>query len=128
MKDAGVYVGYDSKRDRYVLDFQAASDEAAKVEFGNWYRGLVTPSKWEHRVLLRYALFRIGSTDAQGAEVLLAKPVCILWDEDVRLSYMAMFHFDPPSTDAEMAELDAEFARLDALDAARIARRGNEAA
>lgn len=125
----GCYVGYDTKRDRFVMDFQAASDDVAKREFCNWYRAMVRPSRWEHRKLMRYSLCKLGYAEARvGPREYLPKPLVLMWDEEVRMSHSWFWMADPPANASEDAELEAEFDRLDGLDAARLARRGNQAA
>lgn len=125
----GVYLAYDVKRDRFVMDFQAADDAAAKEEFSSWYRTTTRLSRWEHRKLLRYNLWRIGEADSRnGPERKLPKPLLLMWDEEVRLSWSWFWMSDPPCNEEEDEWSRREFERLDALDAARLARRGNQAA
>lgn len=121
------YVIVDYNRKRYALEFDAFSDEQAKREFGSWYNLLIRPSRWETRKLGRYYLYRQSRQEASG-RVFLDKPVIVMEDEEVRLSYDYFRMCDPPATDEEQAELDRDFERLDAADRARLARRGNQAA
>lgn len=121
----GLYVNYDSKRDRFVQMFEAASDDAAKNEFCFWYRAVVRPSRWEKRKLLRYALFLQAYVENR-VTTWLDKPVFLMWDEDVRMSHSWFWMADPPANAVEDEALEAEFDRLNALDAARLARRDNQ--
>lgn len=63
-----------------------------------------------------------------GRPVFYERPVRLMDDDEVRLSYGYFRMCDPPNDEKEDAELEAEFDRLDGLDAARLARRGNQAA
>lgn len=127
----GVYCVYDMKRDRFVNEVQCASDDVAMREFESWYRTMVRPSRWETRKLGRYFLVKIAYADSRsrnGPEEKLPKPVVLMLDDDVRMSWSWFWMADPPANEAEDAELLADFERMDAVDAARLARRGNQAA
>lgn len=115
---------YDYNRDRFSYEFRCPSDEKGRDEFSYWYNVIVNPGRWEKRKLMRYFLVRFGSI-VDGAEVPLDRPLVLMHDVEVRLSYKYFWHCDPPGNDAEQDEIDREFARLDALDQARLARHGN---
>lgn len=123
----GVYVAYDSKRDRFELQFRASSDEAAKREFCSFFREFIRPSRWEKRKLGRFSLFKLGHQEGPNDPVVkLPKPVCLMLDEDVRMDWQWFWMAEPPASEEDDKWLAAEYARLDALDAERIARRGNQ--
>lgn len=126
MPEFGVYVAYDEKRDRFVLDFHAVSDEEAKREFVSWYRIMTRPSRWETRKLYRYHLFKLGTAYRKDAEFLFKRPVHLMSDADVTLSWDVFVMSDPPATPEEAIACRAEFERVKALDDARIARKGNQ--
>lgn len=127
MSELLCFSAYDGNRDRIVMDFRAFSDELAREEFSAWYRGIVRSDRWERRILGRYVLFRFARV-VDGAEVKLPKPVVVMVDDDVRLSWSRFLLADPPEDDAAYEWLEREFERLDALDRERLARRGNQAA
>lgn len=116
MSETFEYVIYDYKRRRSVMDFRAYSDGAAIEEFSAFYREVIGGAKWEHRKVDRYYLVRV---DKDGDT-----PV-VMEDWQVRLSFERFFLADPPSNEADLVEIEREFARLDALDVERIARRSN---
>lgn len=127
MGDRCGYIVFDANRRRVSLEFDAFSDEKAREEFSSWYNRIVRPSRWEARKFGRYWLYRecrVVGRDRQYLE----KPVRLMCDDEVRLSYWMFRMSEPPNDDAEQAELDAEFERLDKLDRERLARRGNQAA
>lgn len=116
------YYVYDHRRDRVAFEFDAASDFAASLEFFDWYNRLVRPDRWEHRKLGRYWLF--AEQRSASGELLRPRPVSV--DENVRLDKAWCRACDPPFDAASEAAFEAEFARLDALDMARLmARPGN---
>lgn len=127
MSELGVYVVYDGNRDRFVLDFRAFSEEKAREEFCVFYRNIVRSDRWEGRTLGRYVLVQLG-TVVDGCEVKFPRQRFLMWDDEVRLSWERFLLADPPEDDAALDWLEREFERLDALDAARLARRGNQAA
>lgn len=123
----GVYVAYDSKRDRFELQFHAASDDAAKREFCSWFREFIRPSRWEKRKVGRFTLWKLGTAENMNGEVVkLPKPVILMFDDEVRMDWQWFWMSDPPACEADDEWLKAEFARLDGIDAERLARRGNQ--
>lgn len=127
MSERRSYVVYDKKRKRHALEFDAFGDDVAKREFSSWYNIVVRPSRWEARKLGRYFLFRVADFE-DGKPVFYERPLRLMDDDEVRLSYQYFRACDPPNDEADDREVEAEFDRLDALDAARLARRGNQAA
>lgn len=112
---------YDFKRDRFPLEFIAPDEFAARAEFSDWYNRMVRPDRWEGRKLGRYWLFEELRDDVGE----LVKPRRVMPDEDVRLCPLWFRCCDPPFDAESEAARDAEFARLDAADVARIFARGN---
>lgn len=127
MSDLKGYVVWDDNRKRYALEFRAFSDEKAVMEFCSWYNRLVRPSRWSERKFGRYFLLW-QSRIVRGMPEFLEKPVILMEDDEVRLSYELFRLSDPPATDAEQEALDRDFEALDAVDRERLARRGNRAA
>lgn len=137
MSDCYEYVVYDFRRKRiaahfavYAADWKSA-DELAKREFSQWYRMIVRVSRWEHRKFFRYFLQREGvRAGGRNGEIELfpVKDSDVMEDIEVRMSYTWFRMADPPNNEAEEAELEAEFDRLDGLDAARLARIANQRA
>lgn len=111
------YDVYDMKRKRTVMEFESFSDELAFEEFGMFVREVIGGRAWETRTVDRYYLLRPEDGDEIVAE-----------DWQVRLDWERFFYGDPPANDAEMAELQAEFERLDAVDLERIRARANRRA
>lgn len=114
------YAIYDEKRDRYVKIFDADGDKSAMEEFCFTYRMLVRPPNWEKRKLGRYFLVGNGKTEAGVFKADNSVRV-VMQDVEVRLEYEWFRMEDPPHDDAASAALDAEYARLDAIDEARLA-------
>lgn len=121
------YFVWDTKRNRECFEFDAFGDEVAKREFSGFYNERIGTARWETRKFGRYILFRVARYEG-GRRVLIDDPPVVMEDDEVRLSADRWFLADPPSTDAEFEEDQREFDRLDGLDAARLARRGNRAA
>lgn len=121
------YVIYDYKRDRDVMEFDAFSDEVAKREFSGFYNERIGTARWEARKFGRYFLFKHAKY-VDGVRKWLGEPVMVMVDDEVRLSRQRWFMADPPSTPEEWEEDQREYDRLNGLDAARLARRGNQAA
>lgn len=122
MSDDGVYMVYDFKRDLELQRYEGVSPEVAMREFSLFYREAVRD--WERRKFGRYYLFKIGVV-LDGLPVLAEKPSLVMEDDEVRLTFHKLFMGDPPNGEAEYAALEREFERLDALDAARLARKAN---
>ena len=122
MSDDGLYMVYDFKRDLELQRYEGVSPEVAKREFALFYREAVRD--WERRKFGRYYLFRIGAI-VDGLPVMAEKPSLVMEDDEVRLTFHKLFMGDPPNGEAEFAALEREFERLDALDAARLARKAN---
>lgn len=119
MVDVKEYYVYDYRRDRSVMEFEAEGDEVAIREFADWYNRVVRPDRWEGRRLGRYWLFEFIRNSA--GELIEPRPLSV--DENIRLSRMWMFVCDPPHDAEAWAAQDAEYARLDGLDVARLASR-----
>lgn len=113
----------DVRRDRDCHWIEAASEDLAREEFSSWYNRVVRPDRWEKRKLGRYWLMA-ERRDASG-ELLDFKACFICNDEDVRLDADYFRMCDPPFDEANTLECEAEFSRLDGLDVARLAARGN---
>lgn len=122
MSDDGLYMVYDFKRDLELQRYEGVSPEVAKREFGMFYREAVRD--WERRKFGRYYLFQIGRV-VDGLPVMAEKPLLVMEDDEVRLTFNKLLLNDPPNGEAEYAELEREFDRLDAIDAARLARKAN---
>lgn len=118
-KSFAAYYVYDYRRDRNAFEFEAASDLVALSEFAEWYNSVVRPDRWEGRRLGRYWLFCVQ----RGLDGSLLKPRPVSVDENVRLDKAAFFWADPPYDEASERRREAEFARLDALDMARLQAR-----
>lgn len=119
-----VYAIYDYEKDRFLREFHALHDDAAREEFELFYRVQVPPKKWRKRKLGRYVLLRCG--DAVGwDQKWYPKPVFLMDDGQVRASFQQWVMADPPRNDAEFAALSDLFAKVDAEDLAFIAKRGN---
>lgn len=117
------FVSYDTRRHIFIQEFEAASDEAARSEFSWFYRARIGGA-WEHREFGRYVLLHVGFL-TDGVPSSLPDPRIVMLDDEVRLDYERFMLADPPETPAAEAEAEAEFARLDALDAERLARKAN---
>lgn len=127
MTDVFSYVIWDHKRKRSAREFYAFTDDHARREFSAFYNEAVRPSRWEARSFGRYYLFRDG-VRRDGVLQCYERPYRLMDDDAVRLSYDHFRNCDPPANEAEEVELELEFDRLDGLDSARLARRGNQAA
>lgn len=121
------YVVYDLNRRRAALEFRAFSDAKACEEFASWYNRIVRPSRWATRKFGRYFLFR-EAVIVDGRSEFLEKPVRLMDDDEVRLSFDYFRMCDPPNGDEEEAQLERDFEALDVVDRERLARRGNQAA
>lgn len=122
MSERSVYGIYDFDRDRFPVEFEALSRGKALEEFSTFYNSMVPD--WEHRTLGRYFLVRLA---VMRAGVFERVEDVVATDEEVRLSYIAFREADPPHDAASEAALDREYRRLTSLDAARLARRANQA-
>lgn len=110
------YYVYDYRRDATVHEFDAASDFAAHEEFSEWYNLLIRPDRWEKRRLGRYWLF--ARQALEDGTALKPRPLSV--DENVRLDAEYFFLSVGPAGERDLALMEAEFTRLDEIDARRL--------
>lgn len=113
---------YDVRRNRRAHELDCDEPELARAEFCAWYNIMIRPERWEQRSLGRYFLYEVVR-DAEGNRV--AVPF-LMSDEDVRADREYFRMCDPPHDAAAVAVFEADFARLDAIDLARLKARGND--
>lgn len=118
------FVAYDGERDLFVHEFEAPDDASARAEFGHFYRQKVRGDRWETRTFGRYFLYHVGFL-TDGVPSSLEAPRLVMLDDEVRLDHRRFLFADPPHDEAAFQAAEAEFDRLDSLDAERLARKAN---
>jgi len=120
----GRYVTYDLKRDVFIQEFEAFDDASACAEFSYFFRHRIGSDGWEHRSFGRYFLMHVGSL-LDGELSSFPQPRVVMLDDEVRLDFETYWLADPPCDEASERSCEAEFDRLNRLDAERLERKAN---